>query len=378
MDLLNQAYTQLYERFRSMTPGARLTAGLLAAVVLLCSGYLFTHQDSSPEADLMHGVALAAGQIQKMESALAEANLNGYEVRGASIYVPRGQEAVYMGALAKAKALPPDFGTALREAASGGSWMELGSQREHERMKIATQDTLAMAIGKMPGIESAYVLYDVDNSPGAFEPKLITATAVVSGQLNEAMVSAVRKMVAGAIAGLKPENVTVSDLTAGKSYGSSETRGVDETSKFQQHVAPLSPPTAGATNAADPPTVTKVQNIDVPVPKSPVPDFQQAALKWLAQSWSTLSLIGLALVSLLILWSMVRSSPATAARPAMADSAASDDDLTEEEQAGAHRALRPKRFDAASPSFREELSAIVEDDPETAANVLRSWIGQGA
>jgi flagellar biosynthesis/type III secretory pathway M-ring protein FliF/YscJ len=62
----------------------------------------------------------------------------------------------------------------------------------------------------------------------------------------------------------------------------------------------------------------------------------------------------------------------------MADSAASDDDLTEEEQAGAHRALRPKRFDAASPSFREELSAIVEDDPETAANVLRSWIGQGA
>ena len=60
MDFLSRAYSQLYDLYRSMTPGSRLTAGLLAAVVLLSLGYLFTHQSSSPEVDLMHGVPLSA------------------------------------------------------------------------------------------------------------------------------------------------------------------------------------------------------------------------------------------------------------------------------------------------------------------------------
>jgi flagellar M-ring protein FliF len=225
MDLLNRAYLQLYERFRSMTPGSRLTAGLSAAVVLASLGYLVTHQASSPDVDLMHGATVSASQLQKMEAALGDANLSGYEIRGTSIFVPRGQESVFMAALTKGKALPPNFGAAQHEAASGGSWMELGSQREREKMKIAKQETLAMAIEKMPGIESAYVIYDVDNSPGAFREKLITASALVSGKIDEAMVSTIRQMVAGAIAGLKPENVTVSDLTASKSYGNSTAAG---------------------------------------------------------------------------------------------------------------------------------------------------------
>ena len=56
MDLLNRAYSQLYERFRSMTPGWRLTVGLLAAVVLASLGYLLTHQVAA-DVELMPGVA---------------------------------------------------------------------------------------------------------------------------------------------------------------------------------------------------------------------------------------------------------------------------------------------------------------------------------
>ena len=35
MDFLNKAIAQLSELFRSMTPGARITAGLLLAVVVI-------------------------------------------------------------------------------------------------------------------------------------------------------------------------------------------------------------------------------------------------------------------------------------------------------------------------------------------------------
>ena len=52
---------------------------------------------------------------------------------------------------------------------------------------------------------------------------MITATACIKpaggAQLDEARVSAIRYLVAGAIAGLKPENVAVSDLNGRTWYG---------------------------------------------------------------------------------------------------------------------------------------------------------------
>jgi flagellar M-ring protein FliF len=228
MDFLNHAYAQVADLFRSMTPGARLTAGLLLIVVVVSVGYLFTNQISGPSADLMHGLPVSANALPAMEAAFAKANLKGYEVRGTQIYVPRGQEATYMAALAEAKALPPDFGSALRDAINTGNVFDSAKQRE-ERIKIAIQAELGLIISSMSGIERAYVMYDVDNRPGFNKTKIITATASVkplgSEQLDEAKVSSIRHLVAGAIAGLKPENVTVTDLNGRSWYGDPDNGG---------------------------------------------------------------------------------------------------------------------------------------------------------
>ena len=40
-------------------------------------------------------------------------------------------------------------------------------------------------------------------------------------------------------------------------------------------------------------------------------------------------------------------------------------------------ARRLRRFTGSGPSLRDELSELVQEDPDTAANILRSWIGQG-
>ncbi len=55
----------------------------------------------------------------------------------------------------------------------------------------------------------------------------------------------------------------------------------------------------------------------------------------------------------------------------------SDHDAAGNGQAAIPLAHRRRHANAAGPSPREELSAIVEDDPEMAVNVLSSWIGQG-
>jgi len=215
MDVLRRATSQLHERFRSMTPGSRLMAVMLAAALLAGLGYLGTQQIARPDSDLMRGTPISDGQLPLMEAAFGKAKLKGYEVRGSSIFVPRGQESTYMAALVAANALPPGLDAAQRDGINSGSILEIGSPREQERMRIAKQHAVAGAIKKRPGIEDANVIYDV-SKPGGFKEKVATAIAYVrptgSNQLDEAMVIDIRNDVVGAYAELKPENVTVSDL----------------------------------------------------------------------------------------------------------------------------------------------------------------------
>jgi flagellar M-ring protein FliF len=538
-----------------MTPSSRLTAGLLASLVLLSLGYLFTQQTSSPEVDLLHGQPLPAPQLSIMEAVLGKAGLK-CEIRGTSILVPRGQAAVCMAALADANALPKQLGDEQRDATNAGLWYEDHRLRE-ERTKMAKQQDLARAIGEMPGIEHAYVCYDVDNKPGFNQEKVITALACVkpagAGQLNESQVSAIRKLVGGGgIAGLKPENVTISDLSGGRTWyanaednssggeenlylavqrtyeqdlrakilnalcyipnvtvelsvvldreritrtkqdrrspdgkrrsGGDATGGHVKDSRpdrsgavvqrpntgtvlnallgggrsndeapeaeaadlgsreqvekesvgltplqahvsvgvrasyfkkvwqernpieagqaaakpnaaaleqirteccamIQKHVATLLPLPESAAKAAELVTVTTFQ--DIPIQEPPPPDFNQTLLSWLRQSWTTLGMIAVAMVSLLVLRSMVRARPVAAHVQTLSASASLNDELDINRDGGkaddSQEARIPpphaRRFSDAGAPLREELSELVETDPDAAVNVLRNWIG---
>ncbi len=225
MDFLNKTFGQTADLFRSMTPATRITTGLLLAVVVVSLGYLFAHQSSGPEVDLMNGVPVPAGDIAAMEAAFHAAGLSSYEIRGTQILVPRGQKAAYIAAAAEAKALPPNIGEALEKVGeASGPFITKGERESLEQ--VAMQKTLSQIICAMPGIESAYVIYDEEVKPGLLREKMVTATAsakaVGNGQLDERLVSAIRHLVAGAIAGLKPESVTVADLNGMTYYGSAD------------------------------------------------------------------------------------------------------------------------------------------------------------
>jgi flagellar M-ring protein FliF len=105
MDFLNQTVAQVNDLFRSMTPGARVTAGLLLLLVVISLGYLFTQQISGPDDYLMNGEPFSASELPAMEAAFSKAGLTNYKIDGARVRVPNGKQADYMGALADAKAL---------------------------------------------------------------------------------------------------------------------------------------------------------------------------------------------------------------------------------------------------------------------------------
>ncbi|MFW5692620.1 MAG: hypothetical protein ACOCWL_00245 [Thermoguttaceae bacterium] len=229
MDFLNKAFAQVTDLFQSMTPGARITAGLLLAVLVVSLGFLFKHQGSGPEVDLFSGTAIPASQISQIEAALAKKGLNAYEVEGNRIRIPRGQRDMYLAAVAEARALPPNFESAFNEALEGDSVFSSRDEREM-RLKLAKQRTLGLIISQMDGIESASVIYDIEENRRTLNrQRTTTATAAVkpigNEQLTETQVASIRSLVAGAIAGLQSSEVTVADLNGATWHGNPDGGG---------------------------------------------------------------------------------------------------------------------------------------------------------
>jgi flagellar biosynthesis/type III secretory pathway M-ring protein FliF/YscJ len=92
----------------------------------------------------------------------------------------------------------------------------------------------------------------------------------------------------------------------------------------------------------------------------------------------------LALMSLVILRSMVRSGPAGADPAAAATSGDfpatipmnREDGEEKKEPLTARSRLRRRGPDG--PSLRDELAEIVKEDPDAAVNILRTWIGNAS
>ena len=120
--------------------------------------------------------------------------------------------------------------------------------------------------------------------------------------------------------------------------------------------------------------VTVTPFADLPEIVIPEPEMSENALVWLGQYWSTLGMIGLALISLKLLRSMIKSAPISDAAPppdaVTVKIGKGDATDTEEEIAD-----RLGRFSGSGRSLRDEVSELVTEDPEAAANILKTWIG---
>ena len=233
MDFVTKSLAQLSELFRSMTVGARITAGLLLVLVVVSVTYLFRYQTYGGGVYLMNGETFTQSQINTMEAAFSQANLNGWENDGNRIRVPRSQKAAFMAALAEKGALPRNFLEILEKSVSQTNIWDDRQTRE-ARLKVAKQQELSAIIGAMRGIQVAAVLWDSEKaSSGASILKQVINTASVSvkplgsTELTGNLVSAIRNLVSSSIAGLKPDNVVVTDLNTGRAYRGDGENGGD-------------------------------------------------------------------------------------------------------------------------------------------------------
>lgn len=552
MDFLNKSLAQVSELFRSMTPGARLTAGLLVSVVIVSMGYLFQHRGSGPDAFLFGGRALSDGELTAAEAGIAQAGLPGAEREGNRLKVPAGQQAKYLAAVADADALPPDFNKILEAALGKGSPWD-SHEQTRQRLKIARQQTLSEIVRAMYWVENAVVLYDereareLRSLSSIKQASASVSVKPISGEMLTAQRARnIQKLVAHAV-NMKQEDVAVTDLGQGGSYGSGSEFGpetfadgslmhtkvafeaqkresilqalrdipgvrvevsadfdttyedttqtikpekdtaVSHESTTKDTITPVVPDNGGrpggtaqgpnrqspsapaapaveiksekstaditsvvgrTTNvtskkgyeprlvwatvvipstyieglwklknptATSPPKVddltaiktevttniediveplvklqinsgqnqikyVRVKVIDpLPTPALEPPSFASTATSWVERYWGTLSMLGVAMFSLLVLRSVVNtkpSAPDAVGGPALtlhADSAPSVSAAPNEDKAERPR-LRLKKGN----SLKDELIDIVREDPDAAADILRSWIGKAS
>jgi len=120
----------------------------------------------------------------------------------------------------------------------------------------------------------------------------------------------------------------------------------------------------------------------LPAPEILPPSLASKAMAWTGQYWTTLAMFGVAIFSLLMLRSMVRSVPPTAAAAAAAAAPALK---VETEAAGvsdsnsdAERSERTRLRIKKGTSLKDDLADMVREDPDSAAAILKSWIGKAA
>ena len=154
------------------------------------------------------------------------------------------------------------------------------------------------------------------------------------------------------------------------------------------HVAALLPTPPDVKDPLTLVTVTTFQ--DLKPTEFPGPALPQRVLTWLTDNWPMLGMMGLVLASVAMLRSALRSVPAVAAAghpghplagqgsAAVAARIPAGEATTEEKEEAVEvtAARRLRRITGSGPSLRDELSEMVKDDPDSAASILRSWIGQ--
>ena len=148
---------------------------------------------------------------------------------------------------------------------------------------------------------------------------------------------------------------------------------IDVRSNIQRAVTPLLP----EVNAGE----SKIELVevwdypDLPTPEAPAPETAKIALNWLAGSWQTIALIGLALVALLFARSAVKSG-GDGVPPEFAEGFGLElpaPPVVEEESSDGDDSM-----EITGGTLKDELVTIVEGNPEVAANVIRAWVGEAA
>ncbi len=226
MELVNKGLAPLVELFKSMTPGARITAALLLVVTAVSIAYLFRQPLGATHVYLMGGGSFTPAELRDMQAALGKAGLEA-ELDGPRIRIPRGQEGRYMAALDEAGALPAKPGHHMEKVLNSGGFLRIPHGQQATAELVAKQQELQGLIDGMRGVEHSAVLIDSEETSGFPRPKKVVTAAVAvwparATSLDRDTIQTIRQLLVSSISGLQGDTVTVIDMSSNAHFTGNE------------------------------------------------------------------------------------------------------------------------------------------------------------
>lgn len=187
MDFFNQLANQVRELFASMTPGARVTAALLLAVVVVSVGFLFQQVSAGPDEYLFGGDPVGRTRLPRMEAAMSSAGIE-YTTEGSRIRVSRANKNAAIAAIADAGELPSDFHKLMDDALNGGSLFDF-KDTKLQRMRAAREAQASLILSEFPWVDRATVINNVTEKSGLTGKRHATAAVSILPTVGEALTS---------------------------------------------------------------------------------------------------------------------------------------------------------------------------------------------
>lgn len=177
---------------------------------------------------LFDGYEVTSEEKNRILVALGNANLNVYEVRGNQILVPTNEKAKYLASIDDEQALP--FIYQQRQEPKPNLFLPRSQQAMMEQNRKKRQ--VREMVLRLPFVREAWFEIDWGQSNSAFRKAEQSAVVLIrtakQDVLNRQQVQTIQGLVAGAIAGLQPQEVVVTDANNGISYHNLDERRQSE------------------------------------------------------------------------------------------------------------------------------------------------------
>ncbi len=224
MNALSDIGKQLSDLFNSMTPGARIMAGLMVGVIAVSLGWIVSTESGGNYETLLGGVSLTHAELDRIETAFGDAQLRDYQREGKQIRIPKGAKDQYLKALSTAGALPKEWGSEVDRVFKEGNVFE-SSEKFSARMQTGEERELANTLRRMPGIEFAAVRYDEQRKGFGRQTERVCSIQL-QGPQNQPIPSATLRRIAEHVskhfAGLPMSNISVMDLGTANVFNESD------------------------------------------------------------------------------------------------------------------------------------------------------------
>lgn len=223
METLKQTADQFRTLFRGMTPSQRGTLLIVPLLVFGALGLLmYTSGIGGSKEYLLGGKAFTPNELEAAQSALSQAGLTDFQIDGNRISVSRGDVDRYTATLVANSSLPADFAQDFDKMVEKIGTFTTESHRR-DMLDEGRKRRLSKILNAMEDVEEAIIDWDRPPTKG-FRKDAIPAAQVSirlkGGQaLSAEHVRSFKSFVAGALAGVNRDQVTVTDLNTMRTVG---------------------------------------------------------------------------------------------------------------------------------------------------------------